>query len=173
MDAIELVANYNKYLDEIKSVIRLELFPIIDELNSIDPHDLVTPGTWFPNENDARGFVWSMFVDRVNKLANQTITIDINDIKSLEDIEMFFILLVKERISYHPESSFREIRNTDIYGNLTVPTFTCEESERLDLLMGKCRDLADELDADIYEIGKRANLIIRGKNSWNQSPPQQ
>jgi hypothetical protein len=57
MDAIEFVSNYDKYLEEIRSVICPELFPQLDELAQIDPHDLVTPETWFQNENDARGLV--------------------------------------------------------------------------------------------------------------------
>jgi hypothetical protein len=171
MDASEFVTNYNKYLDEIKSVINPNLLIVIDKLTSIDPHELVGPETMFLNENDARGIVWCRFVECVNEYANQPITIDIEDIKSLDDIEMFFILLEKERILYHPERSFHGNINTDINGKCTVSTFTFEESERLDLLMGKCRGLCDELDIDLYEIGKRANLIVRGKNSYNQSPP--
>ena len=67
MDAIKFVANYEFYLEEIKSVIKPEFLPLIDELKSIDPHDLVTPDAWFQNENDARGYVWGMFVKRVKK----------------------------------------------------------------------------------------------------------
>jgi hypothetical protein len=173
MDSIEFGAKYNKYLNEIKSVIRPELFSVIDDLKSKDPQDFITRDTLFQNENDARGFVWAMFVDGVNKYSFQTITIDIEDIETLDDIEMFFILLEKEHISYSPESSFLDITNTDLDGNSTVQTFTLEEGERLDMLMGKCRDLVDELDVNIFEICKRANRIVRGKNAWNQSPPEQ
>jgi hypothetical protein len=67
MDAIKFVANYEFYLEEIKSVIKPELLPLIDELKSIDPHDLVTPSAWFQSENDARGYVWGIFVKRVKK----------------------------------------------------------------------------------------------------------
>lgn len=66
MDAIKFVANYEFYLDEIKYVIKPELYHIVDELKSIDPHDLVSPDSWFSNENDARGFVWGMFVKSVS-----------------------------------------------------------------------------------------------------------
>ena len=171
MDTKEFSNQYHKFLKEIRSVIRPELYPLIDELESNDPIELVAPGTKFFNEKDARGFVWNLFIDWVNKkYSYRPITIDIDDIKSVEDIEMFFILLEKEHIHYHPETSFRDITNSDLYGNTTVPTFTFEESERLDKLMGKSRDLVDELDVNIYDISKRANLIVRGKNSYNQSP---
>lgn len=67
MEAIVFVKNYMDYLDEISSVIRPELLPIIDELKEIDPHDLVQPETWFHSESEAMGFVWKMFVKRVSK----------------------------------------------------------------------------------------------------------
>lgn len=67
MDAIKFVANFDSYLDEIRDVIRPELYSIIDELKSVDPHDSVRPDSWFQNESDARGFVWSMFLRRAKK----------------------------------------------------------------------------------------------------------
>ncbi len=67
MDSFEFVNLYSHFLSEIRDVIKPELFPLIDELAQIDPHDLVTPETWFPNENAARGLVWAMFVKRVWK----------------------------------------------------------------------------------------------------------
>jgi hypothetical protein len=67
MDAIEFVSRYEQYLDEIRSVIIPELFPQLDVLAQIDPHDLVIPETWFHNENDARGLVWGIFVRRAKE----------------------------------------------------------------------------------------------------------
>jgi hypothetical protein len=67
MDAIHFVQDYQFYLDEIKSVIRPELLPIIEELKSIDPHDLISPEAWFPDENYAKGYVWSMFLKRAGR----------------------------------------------------------------------------------------------------------
>jgi len=73
MDAIKFVANFDSYLDEIRNVIKPELLPLIDELKSIDPHDLVTPDSWFQSENDARGFVWGLFLIKVKKYPTHTI----------------------------------------------------------------------------------------------------
>jgi len=67
MDAIEFIARYELYIDEISSLVRPDLLPVIDQLKEIDPHDLVTPSAWFQSENDARGYVWGMFVKRVKK----------------------------------------------------------------------------------------------------------
>jgi len=67
MDAIEFVANYNLYLEEIKSVTKPEILPIIDELKSLDPHDLIRPDSWFHSENDAKGYVWALFINKARK----------------------------------------------------------------------------------------------------------
>ena len=67
MEAIEFINNYEKYLDEIRNVIKPELYPVFYELIQIDPHDLVRPKAWFQNEDYARGLVWSMFVKRSSR----------------------------------------------------------------------------------------------------------
>ncbi len=67
MDSIHFVVNYSSYLDEIQQVVKPELIPVLDELRQIDPHDLVTPETWFPSELCAKGLVWELFVKRVNR----------------------------------------------------------------------------------------------------------
>lgn len=67
MEAIIFVKNYTDYLEEISSVIKPELLPIIDELKEIDPHDLVQPETWFHSETEAKGFVWKMFVKKTKE----------------------------------------------------------------------------------------------------------
>ena len=64
MDAFEFICNYNKYLEEIEQVIKTEFLPVIEELKRIDPHDLVTPETWFARTDHARGFIWSLFISK-------------------------------------------------------------------------------------------------------------
>ncbi len=63
--------------------------------------------------------------------------------------------ILKERILFHPETSLREIVNTDIHGNKTVRTFTDEESERLDKLMEKCFEVAKKENVDIFGTSMR------------------
>ena len=78
-------------------------------------------------------------------------------------MEMFFALLYKEKIYYHPESSFHDIVNTDIYGNQTIRTFTDEESKRLDRLNEKCWQIADKENVNIFEIATRIQKLICGE----------
>ena len=69
---------------------------------------------FFPNESSARGFVWGMFIEAANKYSYKTITIDIQEINNLEDMELFFALLYKKRIVFHPETSLSGIVNSDL-----------------------------------------------------------
>ena len=65
MDSIQFIERYPTLVKQIQEVIRPELFPIIADLLEMEPLDLVTPETWFPNENSAYGFVWRLFMDKV------------------------------------------------------------------------------------------------------------
>ena len=67
MDALEFIANYENYLEEISSVVRPEFQANVDELRQIDPHDLVQPESWFLKESDARGYIWSLFIRSVKR----------------------------------------------------------------------------------------------------------
>jgi len=162
MDAIEFVANYKKYVSEIAAVVRDNLSPIVEAFENKDPHKLVTPETRFPNETTARGFVWGLFIDAVNDQSHKTITIDIDDINNLEDMEMFFALIYREGILYHPDFSFDGYMNTDINGKQTVRTFTDEESERLDRLNEKCFEVAGIENIDVYRTSMRIQKLIWG-----------
>jgi hypothetical protein len=67
MEAIEFINKYEAYLDEISSVIKPELLPIVDQLKNIDPHDLVTPESCLIDGSHARGYVWRLFLQRVKE----------------------------------------------------------------------------------------------------------
>ena len=64
MEATQFINNYDFYLDEIRSVVNPELIPILDELQQIDPHDLIRPEEYFESEIKARGLERSMFIKR-------------------------------------------------------------------------------------------------------------
>lgn len=64
LEANKFVSRYPQCLQEIRSVIRPELFP---QLKELDPHDLITPESYFPNETTARGFVWRIFIKKVKE----------------------------------------------------------------------------------------------------------
>ena len=67
MDATEFVSNYESFVKEIGSVVKSELFPVVEELLDKDPHDLITPNAFFQSKASARGFVWTMFLQEARK----------------------------------------------------------------------------------------------------------
>ena len=67
MDAFEFIAQYEDFLKEIEQVIKPEFLPVLEKLKKTDPHDLITPETWFARTNHARGFVWSLFIEKAGK----------------------------------------------------------------------------------------------------------
>lgn len=68
MDAFEFIRNYDSFINEIELVVKPDLLPLLEELRTTDPHDLVTPETWFPTDDAARGYIWSIFVTRAKKV---------------------------------------------------------------------------------------------------------
>jgi hypothetical protein len=68
MDAIEFVNKYEDFVSEIALVVKPEYVNILIEMKKRDPHDLVTPQTWFPNEATAKGVIWQIFLNKVKKL---------------------------------------------------------------------------------------------------------
>jgi len=67
MEAIEFVTNYTSYIETIKKVTKDEYLPLLEEMGKWDPHDLVKPDTWFPDENAAFGYVYRLFLKEVRK----------------------------------------------------------------------------------------------------------
>jgi len=67
MNAFEFVNYYEKFLQEIESVIKPELLPILEKFKKTDPHDLISPDTFFVSMNHARSFVYSLFLKDVRK----------------------------------------------------------------------------------------------------------
>ena len=67
VEAIEFVTKYETYVKQMEAVVRPEFKPVIQKMLEIDPHDLITPESYFQHENQARGFVWTIFIKKVKK----------------------------------------------------------------------------------------------------------
>ena len=67
MKAIEFVMNYETYVRQIEAVVRSEFKPIIQKMLEIDPHDLITPESYFEHESHAKGLVWTIFKKKAKK----------------------------------------------------------------------------------------------------------
>jgi hypothetical protein len=70
MTSIQFVMSYIEILEELDQVIRPELYPAIRSLYVIDPHDLITPETWFPSRDAAVGFVWRLLAKRAKEITS-------------------------------------------------------------------------------------------------------
>jgi len=68
MDSIEFIRKYPDYIQTIRKVSKEEYYPILDILESWNPHDLVKPETWFPDENSSLGFVYRLFIKEIRKM---------------------------------------------------------------------------------------------------------
>jgi len=62
------VVKYPEYLKTIKMVTKEKYHPIITEMEGWDPHDLVKPNDWFPDENSMMGYVYRLFMREVKKM---------------------------------------------------------------------------------------------------------
>lgn len=67
MESIEFIRNYQSYVDEISQVVNPKYKSVLNDLKLNDPHNLVSPDTWFQNENCAKGLVWNLFIRNIDK----------------------------------------------------------------------------------------------------------
>lgn len=162
MNKIEFTKNYKDYVSEIYACVRPELFSVVEIIEIKDPNLLPIPEKGL-DEDAARGYVWNLFIIEMNEYFKRPLKIDIEEINSIEDIELFFSLLDKERILYDCLTSFKEYTSSDFKKNTVGQLFTNKEANRLDTLMEKCWEITSEMDIDIYEITNRTTLLIRGK----------
>jgi hypothetical protein len=70
MTSIQFVMSYIEILEELDQGIKPELYPAIRSLYVIDPHDLITPETWFPSRDAAVGFVWRILAKRAKEITS-------------------------------------------------------------------------------------------------------
>jgi hypothetical protein len=67
MDSMEFIRKYPDYLQTIKMVTKTEYYPVLELMEGWDPHDLVRPESWFPDENSSLGYVYRLFIKEVRK----------------------------------------------------------------------------------------------------------
>jgi hypothetical protein len=65
MESIEFVTQYPNLINELRLITNPKWDSVLDEMESLDPHDLITPDSWFPNELMVRGYVYSLFLQKV------------------------------------------------------------------------------------------------------------
>lgn len=68
MNSIEFITKYPDYLQMIKTVTKDEYQSVITKMEGWDPHDLVSPDSWFADENSTIGFVYRLFIREVKNI---------------------------------------------------------------------------------------------------------
>ena len=68
MTSIQFVMSYIEILEELDHAIKPEMYPAIRSLYVRNPHDLITPNTWFPSRDAAVGFVWRLLLKRAKEI---------------------------------------------------------------------------------------------------------
>lgn len=77
----------------------------------------------------------------------------VDHISTVEDVEMFFDHIVKERkINFHPDNNFEDYVCIETH----EPSFTPDECKLYNRLMEDCFCICDQTNVDIYEIGIKA-----------------
>lgn len=67
MKAIEFVNNYTSYLEILDNIVKPEYYPTLRKMYKLDPHDLVSPDSYFANDNEALGFIWQLLIEMYEK----------------------------------------------------------------------------------------------------------
>ena len=71
MNAISFIGYYNRFIAELEVIVKDECKPAIEVLRDQDPHDLISPDTWFTSDYCARGYVYSLFLNECRKINNK------------------------------------------------------------------------------------------------------
>jgi hypothetical protein len=72
------------------------------------------------------------------------------EIKTVKDVRQYFSFMVNERkVNFHPDTDFSEYVSCETGKS----TFTDEEIDQFNSLMGASFEVCELAEADIYEIG--------------------
>lgn len=61
MNSIQFIMKYPVLVNHVSQMVKPEYKIVVEQLKMTDPHDLITPETYFVDDIHALGFVWNMF----------------------------------------------------------------------------------------------------------------
>jgi|GEM_PF-2670030 len=67
MKMIDLRAEYQQYINELKNIVRPELINTLNKLSELDPKIFIKSDNYVVPEHDAFYFVWSLFIYQLKK----------------------------------------------------------------------------------------------------------
>jgi hypothetical protein len=68
METMVFIRNYEDYLNILEKIVKPEYQGVIEEMREIDPHELITPDTYFNSGQESFGLVVGLLVNKINKL---------------------------------------------------------------------------------------------------------
>lgn len=63
---LKFIRNYEYYLNVLEKIVKPEYQVVIEEMREIDPHELITPDTYFNSNQESLGFVVNLFIKNLN-----------------------------------------------------------------------------------------------------------
>lgn len=83
----------------------------------------------------------------------------IQEIRTIEDVKTWFReLIVEEKLNFHPDTPFEDYINTDTRED----SYSKEEAEFRDGLMGTAFEVCETAKVDIYELSMEIFFIDLG-----------
>lgn len=82
----------------------------------------------------------------------------IKEIKTVEDVKIFFNQLLDESLNFHPDEDFANYINIDT----SESTYSIAGAQQRNQLMDKCFEVCDRLSADIYELAQELSFMHIG-----------
>lgn len=82
----------------------------------------------------------------------------IKEIKTVEDVKIFFNQLLDESLNFHPDEDFANYINIDT----RELTYSDDEAELRNKLMDRCFVVCDQHHSDIYELAQELTFKYTG-----------
>ena len=82
----------------------------------------------------------------------------IKEIKTIEDVMVFFEQLIDEDLNFHPDTPFEDYINCET----RKPSYTKDDAELRNLLLDQCFDVCEKDGIDIYNYANDIYLLGSG-----------
>jgi hypothetical protein len=74
MEIHRFIRSYDYYINLLETIVKPEFQEVINEFRETDPHDLVSPETYFSSSQDCLGFIVSLFIKKINQKKNELVS---------------------------------------------------------------------------------------------------
>ena len=86
----------------------------------------------------------------------------ISEIKTIEDVKVYFEQLINEGVNFHPDTPFEDYINFETGKD----SFTEKQTEKYNSLLDKCFDICENQGIDIYNYANDIYLVGTGLDKF-------